>query len=328
MCNFCCLLLCVTSSSCFSTAPLPCLLPNMKLAVCAHRLRLRCCSANRNVDGVEDNGLATFSGKGRRENSGSRRRKVREDRTPRLCQKLREGGCYNKMCTAYHGRRYYDAKLGLWRTRRMFRQSTARPSHEQVSLQDRSHTSGTETHGNDRREEQFVLKSADTAPTCDAVQSSQHSTAGSSHQPPTVSGRAGSAENTSVPSGFREQESSNTSRAEKNTMNKGGWRAMCKRCQRPCRVCICSSLPVEPMAIKTRLIILQHPKERKKATYGTVPIIRLCIKDVHLVTAVSASLFLPPLVCALWCPGVGYVVWDLHLFSCLHLQPPCHHHMK
>jgi hypothetical protein len=60
---------------------------------------------------------------------------------------------------------------------------------------------------------------------------------------------------------------------------------MCERCQRPNKVCICSALPAQPIPIETRLIILQHPKERKKATYGTVPIVRLCIENVHVISA-------------------------------------------
>jgi hypothetical protein len=81
---------------------------------------------------------------------------------------------------------------------------------------------------------------------------------------------------------------------ERRAANSVGWRAMCKRCERPSKVCICSSLPKRPIAIETRLIILQHPKERKKATYGTVPIVRLVIKDVHwsLVDQVSILLYI------------------------------------
>ena len=36
------------------------------------------------------------------------------------------------------------------------------------------------------------------------------------------------------------------------------------------------------MESKLKIMILQHPKERKKKTYGTVPIVQLCLKNVHV----------------------------------------------
>ena len=181
--------------------------------------------------------------------AGDARRRSREDLTPRLCKNLRAGGCYEKSCCAHHGRRYFDAALGLWRTKRMFRQSTARPVHElssanpglgpAESLGDVALQNGT-----------FVLK-------CYGAEHENFST------------------------GDRLDKSSK-SRAVRNH---GQWRNMCERCQRPDKVCICSSLPRDPIPIESRLIILQHPKERKKATYGTVPIVCLCIDNVHVITA-------------------------------------------
>ena len=198
------------------------------------------------------------------------RRRYREDRTPWLCMSLRAGGCYDEKCSSYHGSRYYDAVLGLWRTKRMFRQSTARPSHELLSMCSiRSNTGMGEEEarqedGSQREQHAgtFVLNSAPGMQTGDNVVGKSRDTndCGSSDDDKGVSSRA--------------------------AKNLGSWRSMCERCQRPGKVCICSSLPTNPIPIKTRLIILQHPKERKKTTYGTVPIVCLCIEGVHVVTSV------------------------------------------
>jgi len=199
------------------------------------------------------------------------RRRYREDRTPRLCMSLRAGGCYDEKCSSYHGRRYYDVVLGLWRTKRMFRQSTARPSHELLSMCSISSSTGMGEEEEARQEDgsqreqhagTFVLNSAPGLQTGDNVVGKSRDTndGGSSDDDRGVSSRA--------------------------AKNLGSWRSMCERCQRPGKVCICSSLPTNPIPIKTRLIILQHPKERKKTTYGTVPIVCLCIEGVHVVTSV------------------------------------------
>jgi len=42
-------------------------------------------------------------------------------------------------------------------------------------------------------------------------------------------------------------------------------RDVCKDCERPERVCVCSSLPSPPIKLRTRLVILQHPDEKKRA---------------------------------------------------------------
>eukprot|EP00960_Hanusia_phi_P036827 752542-Hanusia_phi.AAC.10 len=36
------------------------------------------------------------------------------------------------------------------------------------------------------------------------------------------------------------------------------------------------------METKLEIVILQHPKEKKKKTYGTVPILQLCLKNVRV----------------------------------------------
>jgi hypothetical protein len=38
-------------------------------------------------------------------------------------------------------------------------------------------------------------------------------------------------------------------------------RQTCQRCQRPASLCICYSLPIQPIPVHTNIIILQHPNE-------------------------------------------------------------------
>jgi len=55
-------------------------------------------------------------------------------------------------------------------------------------------------------------------------------------------------------------------------------RPLCEVCKRPPRVCICSALPEKtPLDIKTRIIILQHPREFRRKTIGTVPLVKLLL---------------------------------------------------
>ena len=218
-------------------------------------------------------------------------RRFREDRTPRLCKNLRAGGCYDCSCDAYHGKRYFDAELGLWRTRRMFRQSTARPSHELFGVRAGLgavgvHGDGGGGQGEVPVEDGFVVKTVQadgsSRGTGSGTGGRQAGTGqGNSGDFGVGSGAAALLEGADAQGGAPSAES----RAAANDVAR--WRSMCERCQRPDKVCICSALPVQPIPIQTRLIILQHPKERKKATYGTVPIVRLCIEGVHVITAVS-----------------------------------------
>lgn len=41
-------------------------------------------------------------------------------------------------------------------------------------------------------------------------------------------------------------------------------RKLCDRCCRPEKVCLCPYLPVKPLPIKSKLLILQHPSEEKR----------------------------------------------------------------
>ena len=59
-------------------------------------------------------------------------------------------------------------------------------------------------------------------------------------------------------------------------------RALCERCQRPHRVCLCAALPPVPVVTQTRVLILQHPVEAKK-TVATVPLVELCLANCTVV---------------------------------------------
>ena len=59
-------------------------------------------------------------------------------------------------------------------------------------------------------------------------------------------------------------------------------RALCERCSRPHRVCLCAALPPVPVVTQTRVLILQHPVEAKK-TVATVPLVELCLANCTVV---------------------------------------------
>ncbi len=63
-------------------------------------------------------------------------------------------------------------------------------------------------------------------------------------------------------------------------------RALCDRCRRPLAVCYCAG--IEPIATKTRVVILQHPRERDVGI-GTARIARLCLPGAVLRTDVDFS---------------------------------------
>ncbi len=56
-------------------------------------------------------------------------------------------------------------------------------------------------------------------------------------------------------------------------------RPVCQRCFRPCSVCFCADL--KPIATKTRVVILQHPRERDVGI-GTVRLARLGLAGAEL----------------------------------------------
>jgi DTW domain-containing protein YfiP len=54
---------------------------------------------------------------------------------------------------------------------------------------------------------------------------------------------------------------------------------MCARCRRPVRVCYCAALPT--LATRTRIVILQHPRERDMPI-GTARMAQLCLPEAEL----------------------------------------------
>jgi DTW domain-containing protein len=56
-------------------------------------------------------------------------------------------------------------------------------------------------------------------------------------------------------------------------------REICPRCRRPARVCYCKG--ITPIATRTRVILLQHPRERHVAI-GTAHMARICLESAAL----------------------------------------------
>ena len=61
-------------------------------------------------------------------------------------------------------------------------------------------------------------------------------------------------------------------------------RVICGRCARPAATCVCDALPPAPIALTTRVLVLQHPREAKKAI-GSVHLLPLCLEHVEIVEA-------------------------------------------
>jgi DTW domain-containing protein YfiP len=61
-------------------------------------------------------------------------------------------------------------------------------------------------------------------------------------------------------------------------------RVLCVRCARPVATCVCGALPKAPIALTTRVLVLQHPREAKKAV-GSVRLLPLCLEHVQIVEA-------------------------------------------
>lgn len=60
-------------------------------------------------------------------------------------------------------------------------------------------------------------------------------------------------------------------------------RQVCSQCARPDTLCVCDSLPDEgKLATQTRILILQHPNERRKKNLSTVPLLRLALQNVQV----------------------------------------------
>ncbi len=74
------------------------------------------------------------------------------------------------------------------------------------------------------------------------------------------------------------------------TMERNGYggsvRAICSRCRRPVSVCYCTEL--RPVRTRTRVVLLQHARERKVAI-GTARIAHLALEGSELFVGVDFS---------------------------------------
>ena len=55
-------------------------------------------------------------------------------------------------------------------------------------------------------------------------------------------------------------------------------REICQRCIRPPELCICESLPEQLIDTSTTILILQHPRERRRKSLSTVPLMPLVLQ--------------------------------------------------
>src|SRR6478609_8486264 len=89
-------------------------------------------------------------------------------------------------------------------------------------------------------------------------------------------------------------------------------RAVCARCRRPESVCYCKHLT--SIETKTRIVLLQHPRERDMAI-GTARMASLCLPNAELhvgvrwqgSTALAEALSDPARPAALLYPGEGAI---------------------
>jgi DTW domain-containing protein YfiP/predicted GNAT family acetyltransferase len=61
-------------------------------------------------------------------------------------------------------------------------------------------------------------------------------------------------------------------------------RRLCDGCLRPPAVCVCEQLPAQKFDTSTNILILQHPNERRKKNFSTVPLLRLVLKNVQVIS--------------------------------------------
>ncbi|KAI3750279.1 hypothetical protein L2E82_20913 [Cichorium intybus] len=55
-------------------------------------------------------------------------------------------------------------------------------------------------------------------------------------------------------------------------------RRICNVCERPATVCLCDSIPAEPVSTSTQIVILQHPHEQRHRL-ATVPVLNKCLRS-------------------------------------------------
>jgi DTW domain-containing protein YfiP/GNAT superfamily N-acetyltransferase len=60
-------------------------------------------------------------------------------------------------------------------------------------------------------------------------------------------------------------------------------RSACGACSRPELLCVCDVLPDQKLRTNTRILILQHPNERRKKNLSTVPLLRLVLENVQVI---------------------------------------------
>lgn len=53
-------------------------------------------------------------------------------------------------------------------------------------------------------------------------------------------------------------------------------------CSRPVNVCLCNTIPSEPLLTCTQIVILHHPHERRHKL-ATVPVLTKCLRNCHVV---------------------------------------------
>jgi DTW domain-containing protein YfiP len=65
-----------------------------------------------------------------------------------------------------------------------------------------------------------------------------------------------------------------------NHRSSSGSRVLCPTCHRPPTICVCAALPVERIALEsTKVLILQHPREFRRKTISTTPLLPLVLQD-------------------------------------------------
>lgn len=68
-------------------------------------------------------------------------------------------------------------------------------------------------------------------------------------------------------------------RREKERNSSLSPRSLCERCSRPPILCICESLPDKLVSTSTHVLVLQHPREFRRKTLSTVPLMPLVLEN-------------------------------------------------
>jgi len=102
--------------------------------------------------------------------------------------------------------------------------------------------------------------------------------------PPPADGRR-SLRDHSLSSGQRSKIAGSVAKEERRARDRAVARSpreLCRRCSRPPTLCVCGALPDRPVQTSTRVLILQHPNERRKRHVSTVPLIRLVLERAEV----------------------------------------------